>query len=106
VARKLAGYDIPAGYALTADPRIPFLNPDNYPEPEEFRPERFLPEGAAGNTVTADTYFPGGMGQHRCPGMSLANLFNQMFLAYMTCTFDSWEADTSGAKGTVGSGSG
>ena len=43
-ARTLAGYDIPAGYALTADPRIPFLDPANYPEPQEFRPERFLPE--------------------------------------------------------------
>ena len=92
--RKLAGYDIPAGYTLTADPRIPFLDPNNFPEPEEFRPERFLPQGAtAGNNVTADTYFPGGMGQHQCPGMNLSQLMTQMFLAYMTCTFDSWEPD-------------
>jgi hypothetical protein len=40
--------------------------------------------------VTADTYFPGGMGQHQCPGMNLSTLMTQMFLAYMTCTFDSW----------------
>ena len=45
--RKLAGYDIPAGYTLTADPRIPFLDPENYPEPEDYKPERFLPEGAS-----------------------------------------------------------
>lgn len=61
---------------------------------EEFKPERFLPEGAGeGNKVTADTYFPGGMGQHQCPGMNLSTLMTQMFLAYMTCTFDSWEPD-------------
>jgi len=95
--RQLAGYDIPAGYVLTADPRIPFLDPANYLEPEEFRPERFLPEGAAaGNTVSADTFFPGGMGQHQCPGLNLSTLMTQMFLAYMTCTFDSWEPDLTG----------
>lgn len=61
---------------------------------EDFKPERFLPEGAAaGNKVTVDTYFPGGMGQHQCPGMNLSTLMTQIFLAYMTCTFDSWEPD-------------
>ena len=57
--RKLAGYDIPAGYTLTADPRIPFLDPENYPEPEDYRPERFLPEGAsAARTVSASILTP------------------------------------------------
>jgi len=94
--RKMSGYDIPAGYTLTADPRIPFLDPANYPAPEDFKPERFLPEGAAGNSVNADTYFPGGMGQHQCPGMNLSTLMTQMFLAYMTSTFDSWAPDLEG----------
>ena len=44
--RTLAGYDIPAGYVLTADPRIAFLNGDWYPSPGEFRPERFLSAAA------------------------------------------------------------
>lgn len=79
---------------------------------EEFKPERFLPEGAGGaNKVTADTYFPGGMGQHQCPGMNLSTLMTQMFLAYMTCTFDSWEPDLevgrAGGRGKwTGSGGG
>lgn len=95
----MAGYDIPAGYVLTADPRIPFLDPANFPEPEVFKPERFLPEGAAeGNAVTADTYFPGGIGQHQCPGMNLSQLMTQVFLAYMVCTFDSWEPDLDGPE--------
>ena len=89
--RTLAGYDIPAGYVLTADPRIPFLDPENYPEPEEYRPERFLPEGSGENNVAADTFFPGGMGQHQCPGINLSTLMTQTFLAYMTHTFDGWE---------------
>jgi cytochrome P450 len=44
-------------------------DPDVYPEPEEFRPERFL-EGQPGPY----TYLPWGGGRRRCPGSHLAML--------------------------------
>lgn len=44
-------------------------NPDIYPEPDEFRPERFL-EGQP----SPYTYLPWGGGRRRCPGSHLALL--------------------------------
>ena len=85
--RELAGYTVPAGYTLTADPRIAFLNPDSFPDPEEYRPERFE------EPVSGDVYFPGGIGQHRCPGISLSNLMTSLFLLYMTSVYDDWSPD-------------
>ena len=85
--RELAGHTVPAGYTLTADPRIAFLNPDSFPDPEEYRPERFE------EPVSGDVYFPGGIGQHRCPGISLSNLMTSLFLLYMTSVYDSWSPD-------------
>jgi len=90
--RKLAGYDIPAGYTLTADPRIPFKDEALFPDVDAFKPERFISGSVESqrNVVTGDTYFPGGMGQHQCPGISLAVVMTQIFLAEFSAAIDSW----------------
>ena len=90
--RTLAGYDVPAGYVLTADPRVAFLDEANFPAPDRYRPERFLDT----NANDPDAFFPGGMGQHRCPGISLSTLMTQIFLTYATSTFDGWSPDLEG----------
>jgi cytochrome P450 family 135 len=65
----LAGYELPPGVRLV--PAIPYVNrhPRIYPEPDAFRPERFL-DGAP------DTYawIPFGGGIRRCIGASFAQL--------------------------------
>ena len=107
--RKFLEYDVPAGYVLTADPRVAFLDPENFPEPETFAPERFLAKGderriawEARNAKVSDSrasdpdaYFPGGVGQHKCPGISLSTLMTQIFLVYATSAFDGWAPDES-----------
>ena len=87
--RSFDGYDIPAGYVLTADPRIPFRDEAIFPDPEEFKPERFIAgtAEAGANNVANDTFFPGGMGQHQCPGINLATVMTSVFLAEMMSTF-------------------
>jgi cytochrome P450 len=50
-------------------------DPEVYPEPEEFRPERFL-EGQP----SPHTYLPWGGGRRRCPGSHLALLEMKMVL--------------------------
>jgi cytochrome P450 family 135 len=75
VARRLSepavvgGYMLPGGTILMVSIYLVHHDPDSYPEPEEFDPERFVdgvPEGAA--------WIPFGGGTRRCLGASFAQL--------------------------------
>jgi cytochrome P450 family 135 len=73
VSRKLTrpwtidGYEIPAGTRVSPNIWLTHRRPDVYPEPESFRPERFIGQ-------PADTYswIPFGGGIRRCLGASFA----------------------------------
>jgi cytochrome P450 family 135 len=65
----VGGWTIPPGTAILVDAYGVHHDPDVYPEPNLFRPERFLeqpPDGYA--------FLPFGGGAHRCLGASLALL--------------------------------
>jgi cytochrome P450 family 135 len=66
---ELGGYALPAGWYVA--PAFPLVHSDvrRYPEPDEFRPERFL-DGA----VAPDAWIPFGGGKRRCVGSHLAML--------------------------------
>ena len=65
---QLGGYEIPPGVEINPSIRVIHRRADLYPEPEAFRPERFLGEDAP------DTYtwLPFGGGTRRCLGASFA----------------------------------
>ena len=65
---QLGDYSIPTGVEINPSIAMVHRRPDTYPEPGEFRPERFLEEGAP------DTYtwIPFGGGTRRCLGASFA----------------------------------
>jgi cytochrome P450 len=66
---ELGGYVIPAGCTLMVSIYLVHNDPETYPEPEKFRPERFLsgtPDGAA--------WIPFGGGVRRCLGARFAEL--------------------------------
>ncbi len=64
---RVAGYDIPEGAFLTPCITLAHRRPESWPEPERFRPERFV-----GAKVDPYTWFPFGGGIRRCLGMAFA----------------------------------
>jgi hypothetical protein len=63
----IGGYHYPAGVALLASAFLVHHDPDIYPEPYAFRPERFV-----GNPPGTYTWLPFGGGRRRCLGASFA----------------------------------
>jgi cytochrome P450 len=64
---EIGGYELPAGVSVAPCIYLAHRNPEVYPEPERFRPERFLetPPGTY-------TWIPFGGGVRRCLGASFA----------------------------------
>ncbi|MFN9646120.1 MAG: cytochrome P450 [Cyanobacteriota bacterium] len=103
----IAGFRIPAGTVITADPRIGNRIPALFPEPEVFQPERWVkPRGSASRCPFAGSaallpkgaWFPGGIGVHGCPGIPLAELCGRMFLVRWMQTIQSWRKPEGSAQ--------
>ncbi|KAI0632677.1 cytochrome P450 [Trametes polyzona] len=67
------GYDIPAGTTILANTWAMTRDPRYYPDPEEFRPERYLvPEDQKCELLIPSTFIFG-FGRRVCPGQALAD---------------------------------
>jgi cytochrome P450 len=64
---EIGGYELPAGVSVTPSIYLVHRNPEVYPDPEAFRPERFLD-----NPPGTYTWIPFGGGVRRCLGASFA----------------------------------
>jgi cytochrome P450 len=76
---QLGPYHIPAGSMVVVSPYVVHRNPDFWPEPEKFDPERFTPEQIASRPRYA--YLPFGGGPRICIGNSFAMMQAQLALA-------------------------
>lgn len=76
---EVGGHTIPAGSVLMCSPYVTHRNPDFWPNPEAFDPDRFTPERSAGRPQLA--YFPFGGGPRLCIGMRMAEYQITMMLA-------------------------
>ena len=76
-------WTIPAGVPLIVDAYGVHHNPEVYPEPHAFRPERFLVEQS-----DAYSFVPFGGGAHRCVGATLALLEIKVFLRAILARFE------------------
>jgi cytochrome P450 family 135 len=64
---EIGGYELPAGVSVTPSVYLVHRNPEIYPEPDAFRPERFLD-----NPPGTYTWIPFGGGVRRCLGAAFA----------------------------------
>ena len=65
----LGGWEIPEGVEINPSIALVHRRPDDYPQPLEFRPERFLGD----DVPDTYTWIPFGGGTRRCLGASFAN---------------------------------
>jgi len=72
---EIGGYELPAGARVTPSIHLVHRNPEIYPEPERFLPERFLD-----NPPGTYTWIPFGGGVRRCLGAAFAQFEMQVVL--------------------------
>jgi cytochrome P450 len=73
------GRSLPRGSVVVVDALTLHRDPELFPQPAQFRPERFSDRGPA-----PYAYLPFGGGAHRCLGAALATLELEQFLAAVT----------------------
>ncbi|WP_306334305.1 cytochrome P450 [Streptomyces sp. KL118A] len=78
-------YEIPAGTTVFYPFWAVHMNPDHWPEPERFLPERFTPEAVARRPRLA--HVPFGFGPRSCEGAGLATVEAQLMLAVLLKRF-------------------
>ena len=64
---EVCGREMPAGVRLAPSSHLAHRRPETYPDPDEFRPERFLE-----SPPSTYTFFPFGGGTRRCVGAAFA----------------------------------
>jgi cytochrome P450 len=79
----IAGVHVPAGVSVGPSILLAHRDPENFPEPERFRPERFL-EGK----VAPHTWIPFGGGVRRCIGAGFSLMEGVEVLRQVLSTYD------------------
>lgn len=83
IAMKIMGYQFEPETRLTPSIYLVHYREDLYPEPENFKPERFLERQFSGYE-----YFPFGGGNRRCLGYALAELEMKLVLASIISQYE------------------
>ena len=86
----IGGFEYPAGVSLLASAFLVHHDPEIYPEPEAFRPERFV-----GTSPGTYTWLPFGGGRRRCLGASFAL---QEMRIVLRATFERFELSPAGDR--------
>jgi len=98
-ATELGGAPIPKGDLVGIVIRNIHRHPDYWPDPLEFRPERFLPENKA--SLNRNAYMPFLTGPHMCIGNNFALMEGQLLLVMMVQKFDLIESPPQSDEGKM-----
>jgi cytochrome P450 len=79
----IAGYDLPAGATVGPSIIIAHQREDNHPDPEVFRPERFI-----GHNPPTNTWIPFGGGVRRCIGAGFSLMEGVAVLREVFSSYD------------------
>jgi len=82
------GYFIPGGSVIMQNTWAILHDPKRYPEPEEFRPERYLKDGQINPEVMDPAVVAFGAGRRICPGRYFSDMSLFLNVAYVLHTFD------------------
>ncbi|OCH92626.1 CyP450 monooxygenase [Obba rivulosa] len=82
------GYLIPGGALVMHNTWAILHDPEAYPDPEEFRPERFMKDGKLDPAVMDPAAIAFGAGRRICPGKHFSSLSLFINLACILYTFD------------------
>jgi len=77
---QVGGHMLPAGTRVGASIYLTNRNPRTYPDPQEFRPERFLDDEGPARAVNTFSWIPFGGGIRRCIGAAFAQLEMKLIL--------------------------
>nr|VWO96823.1 N/A [Ganoderma boninense] len=85
---EFRGYFIPAGTIITPNIWACMHDPDEYEDPDEFRPERFIRDGKLDPSVRDPLAFVFGFGRRICPGRYFADTSLFINIASVLHVFD------------------
>lgn len=80
---RIGGWDLPAGVSLATSVILSHARSESFPDPERFRPERFLDD-----EVAPHTWIPFGGGVRRCLGAGFALMEGTVVLREVLRTHD------------------
>lgn len=80
---KFQNWIIPPGVSTGMTPYMTHMNPDIFPDPQEFRPERWLQDDSLKRF-----FWPFGKGTRICSGQSLVYAEMHLTLAALFCRFE------------------
>lgn len=86
------GYTIPEETGLIMNSHAVHNDPDNFPEPNKFKPERWAGKPNAGSNGDSQLLFTFGAGRRICPGQHLAERSLFLVISHWLWAFDTLPA--------------